>query len=116
MFLIAKKMSVDKSLTLRSISLYDSVLFQFTTARLITNYNNILLQITIAWLLQFSTTVITLYDRYYNLQWLILQFTTGITIHDIITIHNRTNVPLFIGLQNSEQNQSMANSEKAFMW
>ena len=42
------------------------MLLQFTTARLITNYDNVLLQFTIAWLLQFSTTVITIYDRYYN--------------------------------------------------
>ena len=77
-------------------------------ARLITNYDNMLLQITIAWLLQFSTTVITLYDRYYNLRRLLLQFTTGITIHDIVTIHDRANVALFIALQ--------TNKEKAFMW
>ena len=43
----------------------------------------------IAWLLQFSTTVITIYDRYYNLRRLLLQFTLGITIHDIITIQDR---------------------------
>ena len=41
-----------------------------------------LLQFTIAWLLQFWTTVIIIYDRYYNLPRLLLQFTTGITIHD----------------------------------
>ena len=39
-------------------------------------------QFTIAWLLQFWTTVIIIYDRYYNLPRLLLQFTTGITIHD----------------------------------
>ena len=61
MFLIGKKISVDKPLTLRSVTKYDNVL----TARLITNYDNVLLQITISWLLQFSTTA-----------------TTGITIHD----------------------------------
>ena len=76
MFLIDKKMSVDKSLTLRSISKYDNVLLHFTTARLITDYDNMLLQITIAWLLQFSTTVITLYDRYYNLRRLLLKLKT----------------------------------------
>ena len=27
-------------------------------------------------LLQFSTTIITIYDRYYNSWWLLLQFTT----------------------------------------
>ena len=44
-----------------------------------------LLQFTIAWLLQFWTIVIIIYDRYYNLvnlPRLLLQFTTGITIHD----------------------------------
>ena len=51
------------------------VILQFTTARLITIYDNVLLQFTISWLSQFSTTVITIYDRYYN-------FMTGITIHD----------------------------------
>ena len=58
------------------------MLLQFTTARLITNYDNVLLQFKIAWLLQFSKTVITIYDAYYNSRRLLLQFTTGITIHD----------------------------------
>ena len=40
-------------------------ILQFATARLITIYDNVLLQFTIAWLLQFSTTVITIYDFYY---------------------------------------------------
>ena len=34
--------------------------------------------------------VITIYDRYCDLRRLLLQFTTGITVHDIITIHDRT--------------------------
>ena len=34
--------------------------------------------------------VITIYHRYYNLRRLLSRFTTGITIHDIITIHDRT--------------------------
>ena len=59
----------------RLISKYGNVFLQFTTARLITIYDNVLLQFTISWLSQFSTTVITIYDRYYN-------FMTGITIHD----------------------------------
>ena len=51
------------------------------TASLITNYNNLLLHLTIDWLLQFSTTVITINDRYYNLRHALqlttlLQFTT----------------------------------------
>ena len=76
MFLIDNKISVGMPLKLRSVSEYDNVLLQFTSARLITNYNNVSLQITIAWLLQFSTTVITIYDDcYYNLRQ-ILQFTT----------------------------------------
>ena len=59
-----------------------------------------LLQFVIAWLLQFSTTVVTIYDRYYNLRRLLFQFTTGITIHDIITIHDRTHVrPACPGVQ-----------------
>ena len=89
MFLIDKKTSVDKPLNLRSVSEHDNVLLQFTSAMLITNYNNVSLQMTIAWLLQFSTIqsiVISIYDRYYNLRRLLLQFTTGITIHD------RTNI------------------------
>ena len=76
MFLIDKKTSVDKPLNLRSVLEHDNVLLQFTSAMLITNYNNVSLQMTIAWLLQFSTTVITIYDDcYYNLRQ-ILQFTT----------------------------------------
>ena len=76
MFLIDKKTSVDKPLNLSSVSEHDNVLLQFTSAMLITNYNNVSLQMTIAWLLQFSTTVITIYDDcYYNLRQ-ILQFTT----------------------------------------
>ena len=59
------------------------------TASLITNYNNLLLHVTTAWLLQFSTTVITVNDGDYNLRRLLLQFTTCITTHDIITIHDR---------------------------
>ena len=59
----------------RLISKYDNVFLQFTTARLITIYDNMLLQFLIAWLLQFSTTVITIYDRYYNLRQ-VLRFTT----------------------------------------
>ena len=87
-FLINKKITVDKPLT-GIISKYDKALLQFMTASLITNYNNLLLHLTIAWLLQFSTTVITINDRYYNLRRLLLQFTTCITTHDIITIHDR---------------------------
>ena len=63
----------------RLITNHDNVLLQFTTARIIKIDDNVLLQFTIAWLLQFSTTVITIYDM-----------TTGITILNIITIHNRT--------------------------
>ena len=48
--------------------LIDWLLLQFTTARLITNYDDLLLQCTMAWLLQFLTTVITIYDRHYNLR------------------------------------------------
>ena len=48
--------------------LIDWLLLQFTTARLITNYDDLLLQFTIDWLLQFSTTVITIYDGHYNLR------------------------------------------------
>ena len=54
-----------------------------------TIFDNVLIQFTIAWLLQYSTIqsiVISIYDRYYNLRRLLLQFTTGITIHD------RTNI------------------------
>ena len=55
-------------------------------------YNSLqfsLLQFTIAWLLQFTqilqfmSTVITIYDDcFYNLRRLLFQFTTAITIHD----------------------------------
>ena len=84
MFLIDKKISVDKPLTSRTITKYDNVSLQFTTARFVTNYDNVLLQITIAWLLQFSVTaVITIYGNCYNynlrqvLQFMaLLQFTT----------------------------------------
>ena len=43
-----------------------AIVLQFTTALLSTSCDNVLLQFTSAWLLQFSTTVITFYDRYYN--------------------------------------------------
>ena len=55
-------------------------------------YNSLqfsLLQFTIAWLLQFTqilqfmSTVITIYDDcFYNLRRLLFQFATAITIHD----------------------------------
>ena len=64
------------------ITKHHNVLLQFTTIRLGTIYDNVLLQFTIAWLLQFSTTVIAICDRYYNLRRLLFQFTTGITTHD----------------------------------
>ena len=48
---------------------------QFTTARLITNYNNLTIKL-----------------GYYNLRRLLLQFMTGITIHEIIRIHDRIGV------------------------
>ena len=67
MFLIDRKFTKDKPLTfnLRCITKYDNVLLQylFTKAQLITNYDKMLLQFTIAWLFQFWTTVITIYDR-----------------------------------------------------
>ena len=71
----------------RLITKYDKVFLQFKTAsRLITIYDNVLLQFVIAWLLQFSKTVITIYDdSYYNLRQ-VLQFID----HDIITIHDST--------------------------
>ena len=60
------------------------MLLQFPTVRLIKNYDNESLQSTIAWLLQFSTTVITIHDEcYYNLRQVLLK------IHDLITIHGR---------------------------
>ena len=70
----------------RLITKYDNVFLHFTTARLITVYDNVLLQFVIAWLLQFSTTVFTIYDdSYYNLRQ-VLQFID----HDIITIDDST--------------------------
>ena len=53
------------------------MLLQFTTARIIKNHDNGLLQFTIGTLLQIMTTVITIYDRYYNSRQLAV-----ITIHD----------------------------------
>ena len=64
------------------LEFHDNVVLQFTTARIITNYDNRLLQFTIDTLLQFTTTVFTIHDRYYNSRQLLLQFTTGIAIHD----------------------------------
>ena len=66
------------------------MLLQFTTASIITNHDNGLSQVTIGTLLQIPTTIITIYDRYYNSRQVLLQFTTGITIHDVITIHDST--------------------------
>ena len=52
----------------RLITKHHNVLLQFTATRLRTIYDNVLLQFTIAWLSQFSTAVIAIYDRYYNLR------------------------------------------------
>ena len=62
--------------------------YNFTTPRSITNYGSMLLQFAIGALLQFMTTVITIYDSYYKSRQLLLQFTTFITIHD--STHVRT--------------------------
>ena len=48
------------------ITKHYNVLLQFMTARVITIYGKVLLQFTIAWLLQFSTTVITIHDRTFH--------------------------------------------------
>ena len=50
MFFIAKKISVDEPLTLRSITKYDNVLLQFTTyyklrQHVITNYDSLVITI-----------------------------------------------------------------------
>ncbi len=74
----------------RIITKHGNVLLQFTTAQCITNYGSMLLQFAIGALLQFTTTVITIYDSYYKSRQLLLQFTTGITIYDVITIHDST--------------------------
>ena len=66
------------------------MLLQFTTARIITNHDDGLLQFTTGTLLQITTTVITIYDRYHNSWQLLLQFTTGITIYDVNTIYDST--------------------------
>ena len=87
--------SLYNCLFLRLITNHDNVVLQFTTARIITNYDNRLSQFTIGTLLQFTTTVITILVRYYNSRQVLLQFTTGITIHDSTTIHDRTHVPCF---------------------
>ena len=58
--------SLYNCLFLRLITNHDNVVLQFTTARIITNYDNRLLQFTIGTLLEFTTTVITIHDRYYN--------------------------------------------------
>ena len=71
MFLIDKKSTVDKPLT-GSITKCDKALLQFSTAMLITN-NVVLLHLS---------------------RQRLLQFTTGITIYDIITIQDRTNALL----------------------
>ena len=63
--------------------LIDWLLLQFTTARLITNYDGVLLQFTIAWLLQFWTTAITIYDRWLHFTTL-LQFTIEQLLHGTI--------------------------------
>ena len=94
MFLIDKKISVDKPLTLRSITKYGNVLLQFTTARLITNYDNVLLQFTIAWLLQFSITVITIYDV-------------------ITTIHDRTRLAQLEERRSAERKVVSSNPDRA---
>ena len=60
------------------------MLLQSKTVRIVTNHDN--------WLLQIMTIVITIYDRYYNSRQLLLQFTAGITIFDVITIHDSTAV------------------------
>ena len=60
----------------RLITKHDDVLLQFTTARLITIYDNVFITI-------YDGLVITILDNcYYNLRRLLLQFTTGTTIHE----------------------------------
>ena len=102
MFLIDKKITPDKPLT-GSITKYDKALLQFTRASLITNYDNLLLQFTIACLLQFSTTVITIYDRYYKLRQ-VLQFTTLLQITTEHAFHINFGLPSRV---NSFKAQSM---------
>ena len=51
---------------LRVITKHGNVLLQFTTARSITIYGSMLSQFAIGALLQFTTTVITIYDRFYQ--------------------------------------------------
>ena len=67
---------------------------------------------------QITTTFITIYDSlvitildnsYYNLRRLLLQSTTGITIHDIIAIHDRKHLPtekVFYGIATTKLNYS----------
>ena len=52
------------------------MLLQFTTAQIITNHDNGHYNLR--------------YVSYYKSRQLLLQFTTGITIHDVITIHDST--------------------------
>ena len=64
-------------------------LLQFTTARLITNYNNVYYNLrSLGYYNSRQLAVITIYDRYYNLPRLLLQFTTGIL--QFTTEHVRT--------------------------
>ena len=93
-------------LFLRLITNHDNVVLQFTTARIITNYDNRLLQFTIGTFLQFATSAITIHDRYYNARQVLLQFTTGITIHDGIAIHDRTHMSLKINSAPMNQHPS----------
>ena len=74
------------------------MLLQFTTARIITNHDNGLLQFTIGTftyyksrllLLQF-TTGITVHDNFYYNSWQVLQFTTLLQFTTVHTLHSPT--------------------------
>ena len=76
-----KEFLVNYCLFSRSIIKHDNGLLQFTRARLITIYDNVLLQFTIAWLLQFTTTVITIHNRTELLRGWIFLLWTGDVLH-----------------------------------
>ena len=78
-------------------TIYDSLDYYTSRQHVITIYDRCVITIhdtcynISRQVLRFTTSVITIHDRYYNSRQ-VLQFTTGITIHDIITFHDTTGV------------------------
>lgn len=77
-----KVLLVNNCLFSRLVTKYNNVLLQFTTARLITAYHKLRQRVITIY---HNLAITTFGNCYYNLRRLLLQFTTRVTTHDIIT-------------------------------